>query len=71
MAVVAKHAEAFIREFFDQNPLSQIGLVIIKDGVAHCLTEIGGSPEAHIKALMSKLECSGDTSFAECPGTCS
>jgi hypothetical protein len=23
MAVVAKHAEAFIREFFDQNPFSQ------------------------------------------------
>lgn len=63
MAVVAKHVEAFIREFFDQNPLSQIGLVIIKDGVAHCLTEIGGSPEAHIKALMSKLECSGDASL--------
>lgn len=63
MAVVAKHVEAFIREFFDQNPLSQIGLVIIKDGVAYCLTEIGGSPEAHIKALMSKLECSGDASL--------
>lgn len=63
MAVVAKHVEAFIREFFDQNPLSQIGLVIIKDGVAHCLTEIGGSPEAHIKALMNKLECSGDASL--------
>lgn len=63
MAVVAKHVEAFIREFFDQNPLSQVGLVVIKDGVAHCLTDIGGSPEAHIKALMSKLECSGDASL--------
>ncbi|XP_056691160.1 general transcription factor IIH subunit 2 isoform X2 [Spinacia oleracea] len=63
MAVVAKHVEAFVREFFDQNPLSQIGLVAIKDGVSHCLTDMGGSPESHIKALMKKLECSGDASL--------
>lgn len=63
MAVVAKQVEAFIREFFDQNPLSQIGLVTIMDGVAHCLTDLGGSPESHIKALMGKLKCSGDSSL--------
>ncbi|GAB2272010.1 General transcription factor IIH subunit 2 [Dionaea muscipula] len=63
MAVVAKHVEAFIKEFFDQNPLSQIGLLIVKDGIVHCLTDLGGSPESHIKALMSRLECSGDASL--------
>lgn len=63
MVVVAKQIEAFIREFFDQNPLSQIGLVTIKDGVAQCLTDLGGSPESHVKALMGKLECSGDSSL--------
>ncbi|KAI4365346.1 hypothetical protein MLD38_021339 [Melastoma candidum] len=63
MAVLARHAEAFIREFVDQNPLSQIGLVTIKDGVAHSLTDLGGSPEFHIMALMGKLECSGDSSL--------
>ncbi|GAB4857500.1 General transcription factor IIH subunit 2, variant 2 [Ancistrocladus abbreviatus] len=63
MAIVAKHVEAFIREFFDQNPFSQIGLVIVKDGIDYCLTDLGGSPEAHIKSLMSKLECSGDASL--------
>lgn len=63
MGVVSKHVEAFIREFFDQNPLSQIGLVMIKDGVADYLTDMGGSPESHIKALMSKLECSGEASL--------
>ncbi|KAK7288502.1 hypothetical protein RIF29_01962 [Crotalaria pallida] len=55
--------EAFIREFFDQNSLSHVGLVTIKDGIAHCLTELGGSPESHIKALMGKLEWSGDASL--------
>ncbi|KAK9690235.1 hypothetical protein RND81_09G114500 [Saponaria officinalis] len=63
MAVIAKHIEAFIREFFVQNPLSQIGLVMIKDGVADYLTDMGGSPESHIKALMNKLECSGEASL--------
>ncbi|KGN50372.1 general transcription factor IIH subunit 2 [Cucumis sativus] len=63
MAVVAKHVDAFVREFFDQNPLSQIGLVTIKDGFANCLTDLGGSPESHVKALMGKLECSGDASL--------
>ncbi|PWA44561.1 general transcription factor II H2 [Artemisia annua] len=63
MMVVAKQVEAFIREFFDQNPLSQIGLVTIKDGLAHCLTDLGGSPESHIKALMGKLGCSGEASL--------
>lgn len=63
MVVAAKCAEAFIREFFDQNPLSHIGLITIKDGVAQCLTELGGSPDAKIKALMGKLECSGDASL--------
>ncbi|RLM64649.1 GTF2H2 [Panicum miliaceum] len=63
MAVIAKLAEAFIREFFDQNPLSHVGLVTIKDGISHRLTDIGGSPESQIKALMGKLECSGDSSL--------
>lgn len=63
MVVVAKHVEAFIREFFDQNPLSHIGLVTLKDGVAHCLTELGGSPDSHRRALMGKLVSSGDSSL--------
>ncbi|KAI9091976.1 hypothetical protein K1719_027911 [Acacia pycnantha] len=58
MAVIGKQVELFIREFFDQNPLSHVGLVTVKDGVAHCLTELGGTPETHIKALMCKMECS-------------
>lgn len=61
--MVAKCTGTFIREFFDQNPLSHIGLVTIKDGVCHRLTELGGSPDSQIKALMGKLECSGDSSL--------
>ncbi|EPS68872.1 hypothetical protein M569_05896, partial [Genlisea aurea] len=63
MVVVARLMEAFIREFFDQNPLSQIGLIVLKDGIAQVLTELGGSPESHVKALMGKLSSSGDASL--------
>ncbi|ERN07420.1 general transcription factor IIH subunit 2 [Amborella trichopoda] len=63
MAVVANSVEAFIREFFDQNPLSHIGLATIKDGLAHRLTELSGSPESHIRALRSNLGSSGDASL--------
>ena len=35
----------------------------IKDGLAPCLTDLGGSPDSHVKALMGKLECSGDSSL--------
>ena len=63
MVVASKCVEAFIREFFDQNPLSHIGMVAIKDGVAQRLTELGGSPESQIKSLLGKLECSGDASL--------
>ncbi|KAG1362481.1 general transcription factor IIH subunit 2 [Cocos nucifera] len=63
MVVVSKCVEAFIREFFDQNPLSHIGIVTIKDGVAQRLTDLGGSPDSQIKPLLGKLECSGDASL--------
>ncbi|KAH9325292.1 hypothetical protein KI387_005470, partial [Taxus chinensis] len=63
MVVVANCVEAFVREFFDQNPLSHLGIIIIRNGVAHRLTDLSGSPESHIKALASSLECSGDSSL--------
>uniref|UniRef100_A0A0D9ZN03 Ssl1-like domain-containing protein n=1 Tax=Oryza glumipatula TaxID=40148 RepID=A0A0D9ZN03_9ORYZ len=66
MAVVAKYAEVFIREFFDQNPLSHVGIVTMKDGISHRLTEIGAlntcDPgdimETIAKCKKSKIRCS-------------
>lgn len=37
-------AEKLIRSFFDENPLSQLGIVIMRDGVAQQLTELSSSP---------------------------
>ena len=37
-------ARMFIRSFFDENPLSQLGIVVMRDGVAFQLTELSSSP---------------------------
>ena len=44
IAVMSAVLQAFIREFFDQNPLSQLGIVRMRGGVAERLTELSGSP---------------------------
>ena len=63
IAVVVNAVESFIREYFDQNPLSHLGLIAIRNGIAHRLTDLSGSPEAHIKALRNSMECGGDASL--------
>lgn len=35
--------QAFVREFFDQNPLSHLGLLALRNGVAERLTEMSGT----------------------------
>lgn len=42
----------FIEEFFNMNPISQIGVVSLKDGLARVVSPLSGSPKSHIDALM-------------------
>nr|XP_024364305.1 general transcription factor IIH subunit 2-like isoform X2 [Physcomitrium patens] len=63
MGIVVDCVEAFVREFFDQNPLSHLGVILLKDGIAHQLTDLSGSPETHIRALRSNMESTGDASI--------
>ncbi|KAI9013111.1 Ssl1-like-domain-containing protein [Gaertneriomyces semiglobifer] len=44
----------FINEYFDQNPLSQIGLILTRDGLAEKVTELSGNPIEHITALKKR-----------------
>ena len=34
----------FIREFFDQNPLSHLGIIVLRGGIAERLTDLSGNP---------------------------
>ena len=50
-------------QFFAQNPLSQLGIMACRGGVAERVTELSGAPEAHIAALKRALRCDGDLSL--------
>lgn len=41
----------FIHEFFDQNPLSLLGIIMTRDGQAEILSPLSSSPSAHISVL--------------------
>ncbi|KAJ1919176.1 hypothetical protein H4219_002123 [Mycoemilia scoparia] len=65
ISVVLKALEKFIHEFFDQNPISQLGIIVTKDGLADKLTNLSGNPMDHIKQLSDKKvkDLSGDPSI--------
>ncbi|OAR02241.1 hypothetical protein LLEC1_06147, partial [Akanthomyces lecanii] len=46
-----RYAATFVREFFEQNPISQLGIVGMRDGVAVRVSDLGGNPAEHIERL--------------------
>lgn len=48
-------ASEFVSEFYDQNPLGHLGIVICKDGEAEMITSLGGSPKKHKLALTAAM----------------
>lgn len=63
--LMVSYAIEFVGEFFDQNPISQLGIVGMKDGLAVLVSEIDGNPHEHIQALqaLKKQEPNGDPSL--------
>ena len=45
------YAVAFVREFFEQNPISQLGIIGMRDGVAVRVSDLSGNPAEHIEKL--------------------
>lgn len=43
-AMMIQILQAFVREFFDQNPLSHLSIMLLRNGRAERLTELSGSP---------------------------
>jgi len=60
---LAQLAQTFISEFFDQNPLSQMSVVVMRHGCAHVLTDLSASPDVHRSAIKSALETGGEVSL--------
>jgi len=74
-AVLLATAIAYVREYYDQNPISHLGIVLLKDGQAQLVSPLGGSPGAHLGALQGPAlgpgSCGGNASLMnglECAG---
>lgn len=42
---------AFVREYFEQNPISQLGVLGMRDGLATRISDMSGNPNDHINAI--------------------
>jgi len=62
-AAAASSVGSLVRAFFDANQLSSVSIVVTRHGRAERLTELSGSPEAHIAKLAASLECGGAASL--------
>ncbi|KAK3074306.1 hypothetical protein LTR53_003354 [Teratosphaeriaceae sp. CCFEE 6253] len=56
---------AFVREFFEQNPISQLGILGMREGLALRLSDMSGNPNDHINALkaLRTMEPKGNPSL--------
>ena len=52
------YLKQFCVEFFDQNPISVLGFITTKDGIAQKLSDLSGNPLQHHKALDSLMDSS-------------
>lgn len=46
-----RYAREFVREFFEQNPISQLGVIGMRDGLAVRISDMSGNPTEHISAI--------------------
>ncbi|TID30500.1 hypothetical protein CANINC_000853 [Pichia inconspicua] len=63
--MMLNYAIEFVSDFFDQNPISQLSIVIMRNGLAQAVTEVSGNPNDHIEALkkLKKVDPEGDPSL--------
>lgn len=63
--LMLQYAREFINEWFDQNPLGQIGVVGMRAGIGERIGEMSGNPQDVLKAISErhKLEPAGEPSL--------
>ncbi|KAJ6262159.1 hypothetical protein Dda_2964 [Drechslerella dactyloides] len=49
-----RYARDFVTEYFEQNPISQLSIVGMHDGLALRISDMGGNPADHLSALQDK-----------------
>ncbi|KAI4208129.1 MAG: hypothetical protein LQ348_000329 [Seirophora lacunosa] len=48
-----RYCQDFVNEFFEQNPISQIGIIGMRDGLAIRVSDMSGNPSDHISNLQA------------------
>jgi transcription initiation factor TFIIH subunit 2 len=48
-----RYAQEFVLEFFEQNPISQLGVLGMRDGLAVRISDMSGNPTEHIMAIQA------------------
>jgi transcription initiation factor TFIIH subunit 2 len=63
--VTMAHTRDFVHEYFEQNPISQLAIVGMRDGIALRISDMSGNPADHLEKLESaaKLEPQGSPSL--------
>lgn len=51
-----RYSIAFVTEFFEQNPISQLGIIGTRDGLALTISPLSGNPNDHISNLQKMHE---------------
>jgi transcription initiation factor TFIIH subunit 2 len=49
--VTIKYAQEYVREFFEQNPISQMCVLAMHDGICIRVSEMSGNPNDHVVAI--------------------
>ncbi|KAK9472098.1 Ssl1-like-domain-containing protein [Dipodascopsis tothii] len=59
------YAIEFVAEYFEQNPISQFGVVGMRDGIALQISPLSGNPTDHVTAMQAlrRKDASGDPSL--------
>ncbi|WEJ95833.1 hypothetical protein PSN45_003361 [Yamadazyma tenuis] len=62
--------QEFVVEFFDQNPISQLGIVLMRNGISDVVSDVNGSPQFHLDKIRqlrgkqhNRFEPKGDPSL--------
>ena len=71
-AATVELAGEFVREYFDQNPISSLGVIVAADGLAIKVSDLSGNPRRHTDAITAQCKTtSGDLSLQNCLETAS
>ncbi|KAK1141995.1 hypothetical protein N8T08_008318 [Aspergillus melleus] len=48
-----RYAQEFVKEFFEQNPISQLAVLGLRDGLATRISDMSGNPTEHISSIQA------------------